>query len=359
MGKSTMAATLAWFISHDLLHAQSPAFTPFSAVMIMQVTIYQSLMQSLRYVGAVVSGVAVQAALAFLVGPDLVTFVVVALIALIVGRWPRLGSQGTQVSTAAFFAFSTCTAATANAEKLARLGEIILLVLIGCAVGVVVNLVVMPPLRHRSAEHAIHGLAQSLDALFGDMYPALRSGQLDPEATERWRTQAQQATELAPQARAALRTAQESLYFNPRRFFRRNRDRGTFAGYDAVLTALERTLYQSAALARSLHTWRGEEGQNRYQPFLDRYGAFLESLYEITRVLSVLDENHLNDQSQRLSALAEDAQKCRYQVAAQAEHDALPLAEPSRPYGVLVVEATRLMEEFQQTSDALRRHVTA
>ncbi|MFF7206122.1 aromatic acid exporter family protein [Streptomyces sp. NPDC008141] len=357
VGKSTLAATLAWVLSHDILHAQSPAFAPFSAVLIMQVTIYQSLMQCLRYIGAVVSGVAVQAALALLVGPDLITFVVVALIALIIGRWPRLGSQGTQVSTAAFFAFSTYTAATESAEKLTRLGEIILLVLIGCTVGIAVNLIVMPPLRHRSAEHAIHGLAQALQGLFGDMYPALRSCQLDSAVTERWRTRGRQATELAPQARAALRTAQESLYFNPRRFSRRHRGRGTFAGYGAVLAALERTLHQSAALARSLDSWHGKEDQNRFRPFLERYGDFLENLYEMTRVLSTLDENLLNEQSQKLSFLADEAQTCRYQLAVQVEHDALPLAEPSRPYGALVVEATRLMEEFQHTSDVLRQHI--
>lgn len=62
IGKSTLAATIAWVISYQLLNAQSPAFAPFSAVLIMQVTVYQSLVQSLRYVGAVVAGVAGQSA---------------------------------------------------------------------------------------------------------------------------------------------------------------------------------------------------------------------------------------------------------------------------------------------------------
>lgn len=62
IAKGTLAATIAWVISYHLLHAQSPAFAPSSAVLIMQVTVYQSLLQSSRYVGAVVAGVAVQAA---------------------------------------------------------------------------------------------------------------------------------------------------------------------------------------------------------------------------------------------------------------------------------------------------------
>lgn len=34
-----------------------------------------------------------------------------------------------------------------------------------------------------------------------------------------------------------------------------------------------------------------------------------------------------------------------------------PLADPTRPYGVLVVESTRLMEEFQHACDVLERYV--
>ncbi|MET7802601.1 aromatic acid exporter family protein, partial [Streptomyces decoyicus] len=107
IGKGTVAATLAWVLAHNVLHAQSPAFAPFSAVLIMQVTVYQSLLQSTRYVGAVAAGMTVQAALGFLGGPDLLTFALVALAALTIGRWPALGSQGSEVPIAAFFAFST------------------------------------------------------------------------------------------------------------------------------------------------------------------------------------------------------------------------------------------------------------
>ena len=123
VGKSTLAATIAWVISYPLLNAQSPAFAPFSAVLIMQVTIYQTLVQSLRYVGAVAAGVAVQIALGFLVGPEAVTFALVALVALVIGRWPALGAQGGQVPTAAFFAFATYTSATGYPEKIAQLGR--------------------------------------------------------------------------------------------------------------------------------------------------------------------------------------------------------------------------------------------
>ncbi|MFG2891076.1 aromatic acid exporter family protein [Streptomyces sp. NPDC048248] len=359
IGKSTVAATLAWVLSYNVLNAQSPAFAPFSAVLIMQVTVYQSLLQSSRYVGAVAVGVAVQAALGFLGGPDLLTFALVALVALTIGRWPALGSQGSQVATAAFFAFSTYVSATSDLDKITQLGQIILLVLIGCGVGVLVNVTVFPPLRLRGAEHGIRSLAHALCDLVGDMYPALREGELDEDSTGRWRERADQTGELITQARTGLRTAQESIHYNPRRLLRRHRGRTSFQGYGAVLEALERTLYQVASLTRSLDqcSKNEQEDHHNYRSFLNCYADFVESISEITRVFAALDEDKLNEQAPQLCRLADEAQKCRRRVSEQAEKDGLPLADPARPYGVLVIEATRLMEEFQYTCDVLQHHV--
>lgn len=357
VGKSTLAATLAWMVSYNVMNAQSPAFAPFSAVLIMQVTVYQSLLQAMRYVGAVGAGVAVQAGLGFLAGPDLLTFVLVALVALTIGRWPGLGAQGSQVATAAFFAFSTYISATSDLEKITQLGQIVLLVLIGCAIGILVNIAVVPPLRYRSAEHGIRTLAHALCDLVSDMYPALREHEVDEGHTSQWRGRAARTEGLITQARAGLRTARESMHYNPRRLLRRHRGRTGFEGYSAVLEALERVLYQVASLTRSLDQWGEDEDQHRSHPFLERYADFLESVSEITQVFASLDEDMLHDQSAQLCQLADRAQQCRRRVAEQAEKDGLPLADPARPYGVLVIEATRLMQEFQYTCDVLQRYV--
>lgn len=356
--KSALAATLAWMVSFYLLDATSPAFAPFSAVLIMQVTVYQSLLQSLRYLGAVTVGVAMVAGLGFLAGSDLLTFVLVALVSLCIGRWPALGSQGSQVATAAFFAFSTYAAATSTTEKITQLGQIILLVLIGCGIGVVINVTVAPPMRYRSAEHGIRSLSTALCGLVGDMYPALREGELDEERCRQWRWRAEQTGGLITQAREGFRTAEESLYFNPRRLLRRHRGRASFEGYGAVLEALERSLYQVASLTRSLHQWQEDEGSRHDdRAFLGDYADFLEALSKIGEVLGELDEDSLTEQARQLCQLADEAKKCCRNVTDGANRAGLPLADPARPYGVLVVESTRLMEEFQHACDVLQRHV--
>ncbi|MFE6028813.1 FUSC family protein [Streptomyces niveus] len=234
--KSAVAATVAWMLAYYLLDARSPAFAPFSAVLLMHVTIYRCLAQALRYVGAVTAGVLVQAGLVYLGGPDLFTFIL-ALTALLIGRWPALGPQGTQVATAAFFAFSTYTAAGDERDTALQLGQIILLVVIGSVVALVVNAVIAPPLRYRGAEHGIHLLADAMTDILEDIAPVLAGGRADREHTARWRSRAEGIGANIDQARAGLRTAEESLLYNPLRLFGRTRTRAhthaTFHGYAA------------------------------------------------------------------------------------------------------------------------------
>jgi uncharacterized membrane protein YgaE (UPF0421/DUF939 family) len=250
--KSALAATIAWYVSYDLMHARSPAFAPFSAVLIMQVTVYRSVVWSLRYAAAVTAGVAVQAALGYLAGPDLVTFVLVALIALSIGRWAVLGAQGPHVATAAFFAFSTYVGASENSTRALQLAQIVVLVLIGCAVGTAVNITVAPPMRYRSAEYGVRALARTLHDLASDIHPVLGDGAPDADTTGQWRERAARTGRMITRARTGLETAEESVYYNPRRLLRRHRGHTTFEGYRAILEALVRTLYQITSLIRSL-----------------------------------------------------------------------------------------------------------
>lgn len=357
IGKSALAASLSWFVAYDLMAAVSPAFAPFSAVLIMQVTIYQSLLQALRYLGAVAAGVCVQAVLGLLAGPDLLTFVLVAVIAMSIGRWRRLGSQGSQVATAAFFAFSTYAAATGNAQRLEELGQILLLVLIGCAIGVLVNVTVAPPLRYRGAEEGIRTLAHSLCDLLSDIHPALREGDLDEERTRHWRERASTLGGIVTQARSALHTAQESGYYNPRRLLPGHHTHHDFSGYEELVDALERVTYQVASMTRTLHQWPDDEEGQECRAFLADYAGLLEALARITRQFSEIDAERLSEQARGLCEAAEAAQEKRGALIERTEETSLPLSDPSRPYGILLAEATRLMDEAQHSCDTLQHSV--
>ncbi|WP_369215873.1 FUSC family protein [Streptomyces flavofungini] len=354
VGKCVLASTLSWWVAHDLLHATSPAFAPFSAVLTMNVTVSKSVWQTLRYITAVIVGVAVQSAIGFSAGPDLFAFVVVAAIALVLGQWQALGEQRSQVATAAFFAFSTYTAAATNADRAAQLGQIILLVLIGCGIGLLVNLCIAPPLRYRSAEQGLHALAGEMESLLDDMADGLCSGDVDEERAERWVEAGERVQSALGQARAGLEMAQSSVVFNPRRFLPAHRSYLSFGRYRETLSAMERAVYQLASLTRSLGRWRESENTYTYGPALTAYADFAASLRDIAHVMAELDADKLAEQADHMCALAAKAQKALRKVLDAADENQLPLADSSRPYGVLIVEATRLMEEFQNTCDVLK-----
>ncbi|MUL40377.1 hypothetical protein FZ103_04150 [Streptomonospora sp. PA3] len=360
--KSTLAGTIAWAVAYTAMQATAPAFAPFSAVLMIQVTVYQSLAQSVRYLAAVAAGVAVQGLVGFLTGAGLLTFALVTFIALVIGRWPRLGSQGSQVVTAAFFAFALYVTATSTVERASQLGQIILLVAIGCGIGVAVNVLVVPPMRFRSAEYGVRSLAHAMCDLLSDMYPALREVELDQERTGQWRHRAAAMEGTVAQARSAVRTAEESVYYNPRRLLRRYRyGTRSFSGYAGVVAALERVSYQLASVTRTLDqsVSATEDGPRRTE-FFGLYGDFLAALAEVARQLSEVEQDRLAEQTDQLASLTRRAAECAQRLTETAEAEEAPrrlVDDPASPYGTMLIEASRLRQEFESTCGILRRSV--
>ncbi|WP_344966397.1 aromatic acid exporter family protein [Salinactinospora qingdaonensis] len=355
MGKSTLAATVAWFVAHQLLGAQSPAFAPFSAALLVQVSVYRSVTRSLQYVLAVVLGVAVQAVLGFLLGPRLWTFALVALAALAIGRWRTLGPQGDQVATAAFFAFSAFTVVTSLDGRIAQLGNVIMLVLAGSAIGVVTNLLVFPPMRLRSAEYGLTTLARATGDLVDDVATRLHEGVPDSETTSYWRYRARLLGGTVEQARSAVRTAEESVWYNPRVMLRRYRNRTSVAGYEAATNALGRVVGQLESVTRALHHGReaATGAETGYVRFLRDYGAFLAAVDEAIEVLASLSQERLRDDIGELDSRVQRAREHADRLATAARGSALGPDEYAQAYGTLLIEASRFLDELSYAHSAL------
>ncbi|MGI5120836.1 aromatic acid exporter family protein [Marinactinospora thermotolerans] len=355
--KCALAACVAWVIADTVVKADSPAFAPFSAVLMVQVTVYQSVVQSLRYVLAVTLGVVVQAVLGFLLGTHLWTFTLVALVALTISRWRRLGPQGPQVATAAFFAYSSFATVTTTYDQVTRLTEIVVLVLVGCGLGVAVNLLVLPPMRYRSAEYGITTLARAMDDLLGDMAPGLREGVPGEDRTGDWWRRARRIEGLVPQALAAVEGAQESVRFNPRRLLQRHRG-ASFHGYRDVVEALGRITEQLTSLTRGLYYATGTAAEDQpYPDFLAEYGDFLEGIGGATQELTELTGQRLAEQVDRLREHLDTAGEGYDRLAATVRRTSLDPAEISHAYGILLVDAARLLEELRFVQERLARSI--
>ncbi|MFE6888016.1 hypothetical protein [Streptomyces sp. NPDC057694] len=222
-----------------------------------------------------------------------------------------------------------------------------------------VNLCIAPPLRYRSAEYGLHALASEIEILLDDMADGLCTGDVDAERAQQWRIAGERAQRAVGQARAGLSTVENSILFNPRRLLPSHRGNLTFSRYHQSVNALERAVYQLGSLTRSLGQWRDTEDTYTYAPTLKTYADFALCLRDIAHVVAELDGDTLAEQADEMCELATQAQEALQKVLNSAQESRLPLADSTRPYGVLVVEASRLMDEFQNTCDVLKDTIDA
>ncbi|PSK92369.1 aromatic acid exporter family member 1 [Murinocardiopsis flavida] len=353
--KSAVAATAAWVLANDVMGTRSPAFAPFSAVLMVQVTVYRSLSQSLRHVAAVTLGVAIQIAAGLLAGPDMLTFALVCVITLAIGQWSRLGVQGPQVATAAFFAFSQFVSATDLSDRLGQLGQIVGLVLLGSAIGVAVNLLLFPPLRYRSARYAIAALAASLGGLLTDMAQALRTAELADDRTSEWWRRANQMDRATAAAQESVYTAEESAYYNPARLLRRNRSPLPFEAYRTLIDALGRASGDIASIARGLHYNRPDDPAD--PAVVDLHATLSDLLEAVGRTAEVLADLDTDGIEARLDAidghLASAADACARLKKGERSTDPRKI-EQTRGYEAVIVDATRLVEDIRTAFGDIR-----
>ncbi|MDE3724621.1 aromatic acid exporter family protein [Nocardiopsis sp. N85] len=356
--KATLATTLAWILAHHVIGAASPAFAPFAALMMVEITVYRSLLRSLRMVGAVVLGIALTTVLVAFVGLGPVDFALAALLALAIGRWRRLGDQGTQVGTAAFFAFAVFSGLNDAGELLGQAVEIFVVVLVGSATGVTVNLLLLPPLRLRGVARAVTSLAGGLRRLCEDIGETLREGHPDRDTAEEWRSRTEELARIARQARETSGVAWESTFYNPRRLF--HRDRLHVHDHDRLIDSLERAIHQIASVARSLARGR-EEAPSPTPAMTARCGDLILAVAGAWRVLEDWRGSEgptWDPPVERFHEAVERVDRCERELEeACRAPDGPPVDDPGLPYGALLLEASRLNDELDHVDEVLRASV--
>lgn len=356
--KSVLAATAAWLIANDALGAPSATFAPFTALLMVQATISQSLDQAVRYAAAMVFGVVLTGVVIPSVGAAAWTFAGLILIALVFGRWRKLGQQGPQVGVAALFAYSTFSQSGGSTTSYLQLASIAGLVVLGCALGVLTNLVIVPPMRYRSAEYGINALARSLHDLLTDLSEGLRDGVPDRDQAEAWQHRADQLPNTVSQARATVEHAAETMRFNPRRLFLRGSS--SFAGHRTIVNALEHASEQlrsaTQVLTHAANT-DGAQNQAQHHEFLASYAEVLAATAEAARALGEL---HSVEDAERLADIDEATTRASQAYSDLAERiTGRELDDPDQwpVYGPLQTDAHRLVEEFVQARHTLEQLV--
>jgi predicted secreted protein len=269
--KTALAAVIAWLVSARILHVAQPFLAPWAALLTVHATIFGSVKRGLRQAVAAVLGVLLAFGLGHVFGLNALSLGLATLLGLMAGSLRGMRADSTTVAATAIIVLTT-----GYSDNGGMLGSRLLDTAIGIATGLLVNLIVWPPLRDRGAASQIEAVSGRIGALLGEVAQQLRRGCRD-SGPEDWISATDDLDADLDRAWAILQQARESGRMNPRPAAP-DRMRAT-EGLRSVLDQLSQAVAETRSMARTIglarrppDRWPGQF----HRPFvalLDRAGA--------------------------------------------------------------------------------------
>jgi hypothetical protein len=239
--KTTLAAVLSFVVADALNTSDQPVLAPLTALLVVQLTMYDTVRQGFERILSVLAGVLLAVGIASVVGLSWWSLGAVVLLSILVGRLLRLGPHLMEVPISAMLVL----AVSAQAEALAR--DRVYETLIGSAVGVLVNLLIAPPLYVQPAGDTIAELTDRMAGFMRGLADQLREG-WSRQAADHWLEESRALGAEVARADETVARAEESARLNPRgAVARRVQPRLRIA-----LTGLEHAYVSLRSLCRAL-----------------------------------------------------------------------------------------------------------
>jgi uncharacterized membrane protein YccC len=211
--------------------------------------------------------------------------------AFVLGRHPWLRDEATTIATTGIVVLAT-NAVTQSNLLASRLMD----TTVGVVVGLLVNLLVWPPLRDRAAWTRADGLPLELADVLAEMAAGL-GPKLEAEGVEKWITKLREVDVRIDEAWRLLGQAKESSRMNPRR--------SRPAGLDdlsRVLHLLEQAVAETLSMTRTLAT-SAEDATVWDEDFRSSWRHLLEGTAE---AVANHDEDRLAQIRSELGRLADE-----------------------------------------------------
>lgn len=253
--KTAIAGALAWYLAADLWSLSLPFLAPWSAVLVVHATVYRTFTRGVQQVLAVVIAVVLAGVVVHGLGADPLAMGCLLVLAMLVGRLPWLRDESTVVPTTALIALAT-TAGQDAADLPARLAGTAL----GVGVGILVNLIIWPPLLDRAAEGRAVDFADRLGPLLQQV-AASASAEVDEASAEDWVRAERELQRHLDGTYALVRQAREARTLNPRAWHGLTRVRRSAPPLDPLEDALAelRSLTRTIAIsARDQVVWQSD-----------------------------------------------------------------------------------------------------
>ncbi|MCZ7413207.1 MULTISPECIES: FUSC family protein [unclassified Streptomyces] len=207
--RSATAATLAYIAALWLLGSRPPPLlAPLTALLVVQVTLYATLTSGIRRVNAVVAGVLIAVGFSALVGLSWWSLGLLIISALVLGHVVRAGEFVPEVAISAMLVLGV---SHATELALSRVLETV----IGAVVGLLFNIVFLPPVWVESAGEEIEDLAGRMRRLLLDLGEEISGHHPVERAAERLH-EARRLDHDVVEVDASLVRAEESVRLNPR-----------------------------------------------------------------------------------------------------------------------------------------------
>ncbi|MFF3554284.1 aromatic acid exporter family protein [Streptomyces tsukubensis] len=206
--RSTAAATIAYVAALWLSSEPAPLTAPLTALLVVQVTLYSTLTTGIRRVNAVIAGVLIASGFSLLVGLSWWSLGLIILASLIVGHMVRVSEFVPEVAISAMLVLGVTRVADTAWDR-------VLETLIGAVVGLLFNVVFVPPVWVSTAGESIDDLSRRMRTLLLDIGAELTAPASVETAAARLREARRLDNDVAD-VDAALRQAEDSLKLNPR-----------------------------------------------------------------------------------------------------------------------------------------------
>jgi len=295
LAKTVLAAVAAWIIAASLLDLPQPFLAPWAALLVVHATVYRTFSKGAQQVAATVVAVLLATVVGEALGLSTWAVALLLVVALVLGSVPWLGAEATTIATTGLVVLTT--GFEDDVMLLSRLYD----TAIGVGVGLLVNVMVWPPLRRHTAAKALDAVDDGIGELLVDIAVGLGEGRGDDDVTA-WTERTRDLDEDLDQAWALVRQAQESARMNPRRSARSMRDPRQ---WHELLRRLEQTVAEIRSLARTLG------GQSAHREVWGEAFAepWISVLADVGRAAVEADPEALVSARVRLVALSEEMRR--------------------------------------------------
>ncbi|MEV6834079.1 aromatic acid exporter family protein [Streptomyces sp. NPDC051133] len=336
--KAALAAWLAWAVSGWWLHAPVAFVAPWVAVVLVESTVYRSIAHGLQQLGAIAAGTVVATAVGLLLPGTVVAMAVVLPVAILLGRWRRLGSQGVYAATGALFVLTNGSVGITTSA--ARLAE----ALFGAVVGIAVNALLRPPLYLRDTRAVLRDATEEAHDVLRDVAEGLAAGRWDAEESGAWHERALRLRRLVEEARSTVEWSRESLRANLRR--RTGAVPLPGKGYDDAVVVLEYAAVHTTGVTRTvLEVTAEDRSASRPHPELAR--RYAEFLRRTARALRLYSHSRFGDAcDDELRAAVADLRATLDDLRRNLVRSTTDDPDEVATYGALLAQAHRLADQL-------------